>query len=182
MACIMGWGRYVIQPGDVADKAVLEVGSQNVNGTFRDFIEPMGPDSYTATDAYPGDGVEFVVPAEQLVTEYGVNRFDTVVSTEMLEHCEHWQAAVWNMMAVTKPGGLLVVTTRSPGFGWHDYPSDHWRFTVADFRLIFDSFVVENLEPDPCHPGVNIACRKPTNWNGTGAFVDLAQMEVAPPP
>ncbi len=182
MQCIIDWGKSVLRPEEVADGDVLEVGAMNVNGTFRDFIEPWEPNSYVPTDMRPGDGVAVVLDAVDLVKTYGNDRFDMVVSTEMLEHAEDWQAALWNMMAVTKPDGLLVVTTRSPGFGWHEYPADCWRFTEADFATIFSAFTVESLERDRCHPGINVKARKPRDWDAAAEFDRLRTITVSPPP
>jgi len=56
-----------------------------------------------------------------------------------------------------KSGGLLVVTTRSPGFPLHSYPYDFWRFTIDDFKAIFSDMKVLRLVEDPQAPGVLFA-------------------------
>jgi SAM-dependent methyltransferase len=51
--------------------------------------------------------------------DYRDEPFDVVVSTEMLEHCKRWEEVVRNMVALTRPGGLLLMTWASPGRGEH---------------------------------------------------------------
>jgi hypothetical protein len=73
----------------------------------------------------------------------------------MLEHVEDWRTAVKNLKAVCKPGGLLIITTRSQGFHVHDYPGDFWRFQLGDMEVIFGDCEIVVLERDvETHPGV----------------------------
>jgi hypothetical protein len=81
---------------DVEGKSVLEVGSYNVNGSFRDHIRYFGPLSYLGVDAVEGTGVDQVCRVEDLVSTFGPERFDLIVSTEMLEHVADWRKAVRN--------------------------------------------------------------------------------------
>ena len=51
-----------------------------------------------------------------LVHEYQPGRmFDTVISTEMLEHDPHWRESVARMIELVKPGGRLIITCAAPG-------------------------------------------------------------------
>jgi hypothetical protein len=68
---------------------------------------------------------------------------------------------VSNFKNVLKPGGLLFITTRSKGFGYHGFPFDYWRFEVSDMRDIFSDFIVESIVNDPIVPGVFLKARKP---------------------
>lgn len=179
---IMEWGACRILGVDVFGRDVLEVGALNVNGTLRDIVHNLGPRSYVGTDLVRGGGVDVVARAEDLVALYGANSFDVVISTEMLEHAAQWREAVWNMKAVTRPGGLMFVTTRSPGFGYHPYPTDEWRFTVDDFQRIWGDFDIEDLIPDPRDPGVFIRARKPELWSPMAGAKLLALIEVARAP
>jgi hypothetical protein len=81
------------------------------------------------------------------------------------------------MKCVLKCGGLLIVTARGPGFPFHGYPHDYWRFTVEDFRRIFEDMWILHVgqDTDPSSPGVFLKARK---TGATGA-VNLATINVA---
>lgn len=163
-----------ISAADIFGKKVLEVGSLDVNGSPRWIIELLVPKSYIGVDIRPGNKVDQICDAGALVATFGAESFDVVVSTEMLEHAEDWRGAVSNMKRVLAPGGLLLITTRSPGFPQHDYPSDFWRFTREDALEIFSDMEGLEVAEDPMAPGILVRARKPT------AFfeVDLARKNV----
>lgn len=175
---VMGYLYRTVQKDEVEGKSVLEVGSYNVNGTPRHAFCQYNPKQYLGIDQEAGPCVDRVMDASNLVIELGQDSFDIVVSTEMLEHAPDWRKAVSNLKAVTKPGGLLFVTTRGPGFPYHGYPHDHWRFTIEDFKRIFADMEILDLSPDPQFPGVLLKCRKPAN----SVPVDLSQIHVVPAP
>ena len=138
----------------VRDRIVLEVGSQNVNGSPRSVLDPLGPRSYLGVDLSPGPGVDECLSADRLVDRFGRDAFDIVLATEMLEHVVDWRSVVANLKGVLKPGGLLLVTTRSKGYPFHAYPHDYWRYELDDMRHIFSDFEIELLQADPVAPGV----------------------------
>lgn len=150
-----------IHESDVKGKRVLEVGSYNVNGSFGDYAKTLGPSEYIGVDMTEGPCVDRVVNAEDLVKEFGKDSFDLVISTEMLEHVENWKAVVTQLKAVVKPGGALIITTRSDGFPFHEWPIDSWRYEVEDMKEIFDDFHPLHVEPDPYEPGVFLRATKP---------------------
>ena len=160
--------RRALPREEVSGAAVIEVGSRNVNGSPRQVVEPLKPAAYIGVDAVPGPGVDIVEDATKLhrldLLSFG---FDIVISTEMLEHAFDWRSAVASMKRVTsRLGGLLVITTRSPGFPLHEFPADYWRFTLEDFERIFRDFEILMLERDTQqgHPGVFLKARKPVRW------------------
>jgi hypothetical protein len=134
----------------VEGKCVLECGSFDVNGSVRPHCEAMNPKSYLGIDLRPGPRVDWVMTADEIP--------DHEDMTEMLEHVEDWKTAIYGMLVALKPGGHLVLTTRSPGFPLHDYPGDHWRYPKDDMHkiLYLASLGILSLEDDPLpgHPGV----------------------------
>jgi len=158
-------------------KRVLEVGSLDINGSVRHYIADCGPREYIGTDFMDGPLVDEVVDAVDLVKRYGKNSFDVVVSTEMLEHAEHWRDCINSMKQVTS--NLLVITTRGPGFPLHSYPDDWWRYTPDDFSKIFADFDIEINKPDtdPNSPGVFFMGRKTKRTP-----VDLTKIDITPAP
>lgn len=120
----------MFHPGD----RVLEIGSRNVNGSPRPIYQ-TGSTFYMGIDLEAGDGVDLVADAEDLRFD---NAWDLVISMEMLEHVQDWRRVVYNCMRAVKVGGALLLTTRSPGFEYHPYPADNWRFTRLDMEHIFN--------------------------------------------
>lgn len=163
-------------PGEVFKNArVIEVGSLDVNGSVRDYIMEFLPREYIGIDFIDGKGVDKVMDAENLESEFGKSSFDVVVSTEMLEHAENWRECINNMKAICKT--WLVITTRSPGFPLHNYPGDHWRYTKEDIEKIFADFKIEVLLDDPEQAGVFMLARK-TNKKS----VSLKNIHLTPAP
>lgn len=101
----------------------------------------------------PGPGVDRVLSAEELVV-LPAQSVDLLICTEMLEHARLWRAAVRSMKRLLRPGGRLLLTTRSPGAARHAYPDDYWRFTQEDMRRAFFDMSILYLEDDPDSPGV----------------------------
>jgi SAM-dependent methyltransferase len=165
--CSAGVTRFaqrVLSPADIADLAVLEVGAMDINGSLRPFLSSLVPKSYLGVDIRPGPSVDEVCDAGALVARYGERAFDIVATTEMLEHVQHWRAAVSNMKRVLKPNGVLLLTTRSEGFPYHGFPHDFWRFSVDDARVIFGDLTIETLEADPSKPGIFLKARRPVDF------------------
>jgi SAM-dependent methyltransferase len=170
---------------DVRDRKVVEAGAYDYNGSARDAISVHGPASYLGTDAQPGPGVDLVCPAEKLPAVLGEDFADVLVSTEMLEHAEDWRGAVTGMARVLAPGGLLLLTTRGPGFPFHPHPGDFHRFTVDQMDGIAEACGLEVIQlepdPDPASPGVFLLAMKPEGWDGAGMAEGLAVVEPGPP-
>jgi predicted O-methyltransferase YrrM len=167
------FGHKHLVAGEVVGKEVLEVGALQVEGSLRPYVEGLGPKAYLGVDLWQGPGVDEICAAERLVERYGPESFDVVVATEVLEHIDDWRAAVRSIKSVLRPGGVALVTTRSPGFPYHGYPGDYWRFEPELIGDAFADFEVDALEPDPMMPGVFLKARK--RENGTG--IDLAALE-----
>jgi predicted O-methyltransferase YrrM len=162
-ACITFILKYVL-PTEVEGKRVLEVGAQNVNGSVRSYIEKMKPAEYVGVDITSGSGVDLVCNAEDLVEAFGEDLFDVVITTEMMEHVMNWRTVISNLKRVLKPNGVLFITTRSKGFGYHGYPYDFWRYSVADMQAIFADMTKWAIEPDPSEPGVFVKVQKPLDF------------------
>lgn len=171
---VIKFGREVLRPEDVRGRSVIEVGSLDVNGSLRRYIEADQPGSYLGVDIISGPGVDEVCDAGDLVARFGSERFEVVVTTEMMEHVRDWRRVVSNLKQVLRPGGLLVLTTRSLGFPYHGFPHDFWRYEVADMRAIFADFTIDDLRPDPDQAGVFLRARKPMNFREA----DLSQLAL----
>ena len=150
---------------DVSGRSLIEVGAANINGSARDYLESLRPAQYVGVDIETGPGVDVICDAQKLVSRFGPETFDIVVSTEMLEHVMDWRSAINNLKSILRPGGVAVLTTRSIGFPLHAHPFDFWRFEQADMEDIFRDFeeIEVKKDPDPERPGVFVKVIKPLN-------------------
>jgi SAM-dependent methyltransferase len=147
----------------VEGKRVLEIGSFDVNGTVRPIVQALNPRSYLGVDIKWGPGVDEVCSVEEVVARYGEDRFEVVIATELVEHVRDWRLAITNMKRVLRPGGVLLITTRSRGFKIHGYPYDFWRYQPEDMRRIFADMELV-VERDEGEPGVFVRAQKPVTW------------------
>jgi|GEM_PF-719672 predicted O-methyltransferase YrrM len=149
---------------EVFGKNIIESGSRDVNGSVRPDVELLNPGLYIGTDLVSGHRVDRVCDATDLVNVFGEASFDILISTEALEHVKNWHKVISNFKRIIKPGGLVLITTRSIGFLYHEYPSDHWRYELEDMQNIFSDFEILVLEKDTESPGIFVKARKPKNF------------------
>jgi SAM-dependent methyltransferase len=165
-----------LRPIEVRGQNVIELGAYDVNGSVRPLVLRYEPASYVGVDQFPGPGVDVVLDAtaldEFMQHNLQPHSFGVVISTEMLEHAQNWQAAVEVMGALLQPGGTLILTARGPGFVHHN-PPDYWRFTADDALLIARhlGLIVMEIEDDPQVPGFFLKAKKP---NGLAFAVERA--------
>lgn len=162
-ACIE-FGRLQLKEEDIRGKSVIEVGSLDVNGSLRPIVEALGPGSYLGVDVQTGPGVDLICDANDLLDRFGPERFDVVISCELLEHVRDWRLVINNIKRILAPDGVMLITTRSEGFRFHGYPFDFWRYEPSDMEAIFSDCIIEALEKDPLAPGVFIRARKPRTF------------------
>lgn len=122
--------KHIAFPGDV-----LEVGSQNINGSPRALFGDA--QSYTGTDMQAGAGVDYVINNTQLLTTFGADAFDTVLCCECLEHDFVFWSTVQQLRQLVRVGGHLVITTPHFGFPEHRYPSHYVNFGQDAYREWF---------------------------------------------
>lgn len=176
-ASCLAFGKRALAAADVTSRSVLEVGSRVVQDetmSLRAHVESLNPISYLGVDIVEGAGVDEIASTHELADRFGVGAFDLVVSTEMVEHVRDWRSAFCNLKGVVREGGVLLITTRSPGFAYHGWPHDYWRYTKEDMRVIFADMEIQALEDDPDSPGVFVKARKPRGF----AHADLRRIEL----
>ena len=166
--CPPGARRFVggqLTVEDVRGRRVLEVGSCDPDAAVRSIVMPLRPAQYTAVDLVPGPGVDVVCPAERLLNRFAPESFDLVISTEVLEHVRDWRRVVHNLKAVLREDAILLATTRSPGFEFHGFPLDFWRFEPEDVSEIFGDLEIETIERDfDDPPGVFFRAHRPPSF------------------
>lgn len=112
---------------------VLEVGSQDINGSIRILFEDHL--NYLGLDLSLAKGVDWTVPGELIELPDGWA--DTCISTECFEHAHCWDQILVNMIRITKPGGLLILTfagDERPAHGTVDSEEGSSPFTTSYYR------------------------------------------------
>jgi SAM-dependent methyltransferase len=91
--------------------------------------------------------VDVICPASQL--DFPDNRFDTVFSTQVLEHVFEHDRMMQEVYRVLKPGGRVILTVP---FAWelHEEPYDFFRYTKHALRALFEQtgFEVDYIRPN----------------------------------
>ncbi len=97
-------------PASFAASKVLEVGSLDINGSVRDLFSNC---QYTGVDLQLGPGVDLACQGQ--LVEFPTGHFDTTISAECLEHNPFWRETVANMLRMTRPGGLVLISCATTG-------------------------------------------------------------------
>jgi hypothetical protein len=92
---------------------VLDIGSLDVNGNNRDYFTDC---RYTGCDVVKGANVDLVLPAHAIE---GREVYDTIISTEALEHDTFWMATLAAVQRLLRPEGLFVLTCATGSRGEH---------------------------------------------------------------
>jgi SAM-dependent methyltransferase len=161
--CII-FGATTLNRSEVKGKRVVEVGSNDVNGSLRPILTQWTPAEYVGIDIEPGPGVDVICPAENMLERFGKESFDLVISTCVLEHIRNWREAVSNMKNVCKRNGILLIIVPSY-WPFHAFPHDYWRFRKEDVENIFSDCDILLLKEDAKKPSlVYVKIRKPDDF------------------
>lgn len=103
---------------------VIEIGSQNVNGSLKDAC-PIEAE-YIGLDFQAANGVDIVL---EDAYNYPIesNTVDIVVSSSCFEHSEMFWLTYLEIMRILKPRGIFYLNAPTVG-AVHQYPVDCWRF------------------------------------------------------
>jgi SAM-dependent methyltransferase len=113
-------------------KTVVDVGSYNVNGTYRSLFGNMT--RYIGLDMASGPGVDMVLKDPYLFP-FDDASADLVVSGQAFEHIEFFWRTWLEMVRVVKPGGHIILIAPSRGYE-HRFPKDCWRFYPDGFAAL----------------------------------------------
>lgn len=105
---------------------VVEIGSQNVNGSMRDNITTQVR-SYTGLDFVEGAGVD-VVLTDPYSYPLESSSADVVVTSSCFEHSEMFWLSYLEAMRILKDDGIMYCNVPGSWMGYHRYPVDCWRF------------------------------------------------------
>ena len=94
---------------------VLEIGSQDINGTVRDFFQKGA--NYLGLDLGMAKGVDWTIPGE--LVELPDQWASICISTECFEHAATWEQILMNMIRITRTNGLLILSIAGHGRATH---------------------------------------------------------------
>lgn len=106
-----------VLPDFFRGRRVLEVGSLDINGSIRSQFQEC---DYTGADLSEGPGVDIACPGQLL--SYPSGHFDVTISCECFEHNPFWLETWTNMLRMTRPGGLVLMTCATTGRREHGTP------------------------------------------------------------
>lgn len=157
----IGWIISNLTRDEIQAKSILDVGSKNWDMVVTPFIKCHKPKQYIGVDKLNGEGVDIICDASDLVKQFGLEQFDIVLCIESIEHIDNWAGCIQNMKDVLKPGGIIILTTRTNKYAEHGYPDDYWRFQASDLEDIFSDFHIVNSWQDDWEHGAYIKAKKP---------------------
>ncbi len=106
------------------DIRVVEIGSQDVNGSMRDCCPTHY--SYVGADFVHGKGVDVVLD-DPYSLPFDTSSVDFVLTSSCFEHSEMFWVLYLEALRIIKPHGLLYLNAPSNG-PFHRFPVDCWRF------------------------------------------------------
>lgn len=127
------------------EKDVLDCGSLDINGNNRYLFSEC---TYIGIDICEGKNVDIVTQVHKFKSPI---QFDTVISTEMLEHDRNWLESLRNMFDLTKPGGMLLFTaagTNRPEHGTTESTPQDSPMTHSYYKNITVEMIVKALDLD----------------------------------
>lgn len=138
---------------------IADVGSLDVNGTYRPLFALQEKWEYIGLDIEAGPNVDYVIPERSLwrhaspvgsgdcikTISVPLPLFDAIISGQCLEHV--YKPWVWivQLSELLKPGGLVFITAPNT-WVFHEYPIDCWRVWPDGMRALFDEADIECLE------------------------------------
>jgi len=127
----------------VKGSQVADVGSMDVNGTYRNTLKKLGVRSYTGIDIAEGPNVDVVVDPEA-DSWADVGQFDLVISGQCMEHVLRpweWIKQVASLMS----DDACVVIVAPHTWRYHEYPIDCWRVFPEGLKALFDDNGLHSL-------------------------------------
>jgi SAM-dependent methyltransferase len=99
---------------------------------------------YLTLDIRPDAGADIVGDLHDVPRESA--SLDTVIATEVLEHCYDPARAVGEVHRLLRPGGVCVLSTRFV-HPYHPDPHDYFRFTNEGLAHLFAEFSQVQIRP-----------------------------------
>lgn len=129
----------ILKFGHYMTGRMLDAGS----GSYSRYKHLFHSSSIVRFDIVSGPNVDVIGSVEKMPFNDG--EFDSILSTQVLEHVEYPERAVSEMYRVLKEGGHVLVTVPQ----WnelHEEPYDFWRYTCFGLKSLFERNGFEVIE------------------------------------
>ena len=120
-------------------KLIGDLGSYDVNGSYRILIEP--PRKYVGIDIEAGPNVDVVMVSEYIVP-LPDNYFDALITGQCFEHVRNPFKLMAEASRIVKPGGMILAVAPNT-MGEHRFPLDCWRYMGDGWRALFEESGIE---------------------------------------
>lgn len=118
---------------------VLDIGSKS--SPYKKLIPHT---KYMALDISPQVKPDIVSDAHKINWES--NYFDTIIATEVLEHCYSPEKVINEIYRLLKSRGICILSTRFI-YPYHPDPKDYYRFTEDSLKYLFQNFNKVEIYP-----------------------------------
>lgn len=118
---------------------IIDLGSYNINGTYKTLVESTKNWKYTGMDIEAGPNVD-VVGWDNITKKY-----DVIISGQCLEHVNHPWDWLKNLKNYIKDDGILCLIAPH-GFDEHRHPIDTYRYFPDGMRDLFNYANIKELE------------------------------------
>ncbi len=118
---------------------VLDTGSK-----FAPYKEQIPHTKYMNLDIDPGVKPDIISDIHKV--KWQSNYFDTIIATEILEHCYSPEKAINEIHKLLKREGVCILSTRFI-YIYHPDPNDYYRFTEDALKYLFKEFSQVEIYP-----------------------------------
>ena len=134
-----------LHPEHFKDNKVLDIGSLDINGNNKFLFDNS---EYIGLDIAEGNNVDVVCIGH----EYDApdETFDTIISTEALEHDMYYEKTILNAIRMLKKGGALVLTCASTFRPEHGTPRTDGSWAAPLLKEVSEEWAnyYKNLDED----------------------------------
>ncbi len=113
-------------------------------GKYREIIKKQAK-TYTALDGEPGPNIDIVGDVHAL--PFPDASFDTVISTQVMEHVKEPWRMVEEIARILRPGGVCLLTAPFM-LQFHADPCDYYRYTTEGARHLFERVGLQVIETE----------------------------------
>ncbi len=119
------------------EKRLLDVGSQDINGTYREIVMGLGFRSYTGVDMQRGKNVDVVVPEDGEWLPVVREQFPVAISGQCLEHTRWPWEWIGQITELVERNGIMIVIAPQK-WSTHRFPRDCWRVKPDGLQALFE--------------------------------------------